>query len=444
MCCHICFYGILGYDRRPSSIILRISQNLTRLHTKNKRSLIDAINETYDEVTKEDKNYITCTTPEFYRGLLFNKSFQNEVSTYEEGELLSHDATLQYYAAGSKVYVVAVGNKVRSEDGIVWDSGEFCDTSYVRLSVFSVDESMNIGEKISSVIVAKNGDVVEDTTILGGTGVPNCYLVNSTLNILLSCKLADGVWRLLHYTYNCETDVLGSAEICTLGGVEMTGSKLYEYDTTLPADFNKQISLNASFARNGNEFYGCILCNQSITKGIVVRTYNFKDYTFVCVPDIGYSNAYYEGAMGSDGSSLWLVLRQSGDYTQYTPFILVRMDFTGKVLYKKWIYGTTTSRAQFYLFNMELYLILPTFYRNGAYIYKIGRDSTDLERKCVIVSDNMAGQYLQLTPSGNNYKDTMFFVHTVQSNGVQTVKIGNCNAMSLPDAEIYWNYINQN
>lgn len=89
-------------------------------------------------------------------------------------------------------------------------------------------------------------------------------------------------------------------------------------------------------------------------------------------------------------------------------------------------------------------MILPTFYRNGAYIYKIGYDSTDLERKCVIVSDNMAGQYLQLTPSGNNYKDTIFFVHTVQSNGVRTVKIGSCNAMSLPDAEIYWNYINQN
>lgn len=357
--------------------------------------------------------------PQLVKSQNLKQSLQNYVSTKQDDDLISHDATIQYY--NKKLYVISMANQ--HDTG---DSGEFSDYSFLRLDIYNANDG--VGSKINSIVVAKPNDAVGDTTILGGCGVPNAKITGSTLHILVGCKLAsDGKWRILHYAYDCANDTLSTPTICKMDGVDMTGTILATH-SSIATDFNYQMSINASFARvyigNYTFYYACLASAQRIPNGLIIRTVDFINWEFVKEPTEMNAHSSYEIAMGSYNGNIYLAYRQLPTYGT----CVIGMYKTDGTFVDKITIPADDSRPQFFDMPDGLYLLVAKDSRKHARIYKLDNNSLILKDIAIAwTGERYCGNYLEFLPIG----EYQYYCQSNLIDNVLQVCIGGTRAFSL-------------
>lgn len=341
-----------------------------------------------------------------------------EVSLQQAGDTWGHGGIINLHYASTKLYVTSIANTVDTGDNAL------SVNCFVRLQILQATTAGVINIPIlSTITIAKNGDVVGGKTITSGAGVPNAYMIGDTLHIIWTAKCNDGIWYMMHNTVNCLTDTVGTPEICTMEGGLFYAQKV---STHLGLDSNNQLSMNGTIASFGGYYYAAAVSLDIYTKGAILRTSNFTNWEFVTEPAFtGITpKAQWEISMGALGSNLYMAMRQIDldPSTDINSTILAKLDASCNVL--DWVeIPSCTSKAEFYLKNSsELYLAFPTDNRQNSIILQI---NSTLRNSIPLQDMPTWGNYVSIAQRDSS--NLQFVVRTLGS-GVQGLRVSSMSS----------------
>lgn len=308
-----------------------------------------------------------------------------EYNLMQAADKYQHDATIAF--SNNKLFVFYACNEVDTSDSA--DSPNV----FVRLDRISINSSTaKITATEESIVVCKNGDIVDGKTIVSGCGQPNMVVKDSILYLYWSSKCNDDVWYEMYCTYDSNTNTLGSPAIMHIGDDLFTSSKIASFDEK---DANIMISMNASIALLNGYYYALVCLKETLTNGVLIKSDDLIDWEFVSIPSFdGYdAHAQFEGAIGTLNGNLYLALRQLDldSIAELNPMILAKLDSNGNV--DSYVLApSTTSRPSF--FNRgttQLYFCMPTNNRTNTIVLEIGKNIKDSVPKFDFV---VGGNYL--------------------------------------------------
>ncbi len=273
----------------------------------------------------------------------------------EEGDRCGHDSRMVVDEASKKIYVVHL---VNTED-ISGDSPKYDNNTYVRLNILSYDEE-NI-TKEASVILAKRGDSIDDTTINSGCGLPNLVMRDNRLYCVFEyfedpTTAATGVCC---YDLSDKTMRRNKCRLLHDGTIHDLNSPNLAYYVGGVA-VSKGIGINADITYNPDDghYYACACQWRSevLKKGVILRTDDFVTWEYVCIPPITLPcNAEFEGSLAYFDGNYYFALRQN---RPTAVGILAKFDSEWKLIEECFI-PNCGSRSTFYVSRngKGLYLI---------------------------------------------------------------------------------------
>lgn len=320
-----------------------------------------------------------------------DKLVKNTLSLFVAGDKITHDATLVTDItndAAKRAYVVTSANQTTTVDSPAYtDNGCF-----TRLYVCNITTEGSYSV-LNTYVVAKYNDTFGDIKMCSATGVPNAYLVGTTLHILFTARVRDeDSWSIIHCEFNTTTSTLENYSICNMSYQGKTYSfstrNIVENikDSTIMGGAATFPNFNSSIAFDGTYYYAC-MGNQKLWKnGIIFKTIDFVNWTFCTIPKFTLtSNCVHEGAMGFYNNNLYLALRQDWQYKYDAPttvayagrskMILARLRISDYKIMENVYIPDDGARPCFFNKDSNLYLVHSTWNRTYGDIVKIGIDN---------------------------------------------------------------------
>lgn len=299
----------------------------------------------------------------------------------------SHDSTL--VEVNGKLYCAYVGNKTSLGDSPSYEDA-YTALAIVDTANFGVDSA------IVNLDVAKKGDSVGSKSIISGVGVPNCIAVSDdVIRIFFSAKLSDGIYYLFYRDFLISSESFSDIKYCYF----TVDEKTYIFSTPSINDHIKQlanidyfISMNAQISKSQTGEYFCGVCVESyISNSLIFKTSDLETFDFWVEPPFTKSSGNFEGACACAGQYLYYALRQKYDgYDNSKGRILVaKIDINSKNIIDEYEFVDSSSRACWFFYGENLYLIHQIDNRKRMEIVKIDKSNLCLSKTVCISAIGM-------------------------------------------------------
>lgn len=262
---------------------------------------------------------------------LFNTAriCQGDENHLRLGNTYAHVPTLT--VIGDKAYIVAFQNKVNTVDTVV----------HGTIELFIVDlASWSVIEQVS--IATPGLPCGSDTLKYGGID-PNMLNINdTTLRIIFTTQLSDGVYCICYRDYTVADGALGDISLCKISDGETTHDFNVSGVKAVCGTFaaaNPILNMDTQYATHNGERYIGLGVDNSYANIPILKTTDFITFTYWATPMVEGNAAHYECALivvaHANGSKyLYTATRQYGE----SKLLIMSVSLTdGSVLGHTWI-----------------------------------------------------------------------------------------------------------